>query len=65
MDERSVIAGDLGPGAFRVCPACRAWFALSFVRTDHDRVVGDIRVFHCAKCGREHFYVGQLPKNAI
>jgi hypothetical protein len=53
------------PEPFWQCPHCLAPFALRFVRNESRIKKDDVRVFCCAKCGRETEYLARRPNHVL
>jgi hypothetical protein len=53
------------PGWLRICPHCLRWFALRLLMEKADPVLGRVRRFRCASCGRETVFAERLPPGAI
>jgi hypothetical protein len=66
MDRTSsILPNPPQPGILKQCPHCRRLFALREVRLESDSRVGEVRVYSCTACGREHKFVTRLPAHVI
>lgn len=60
-----ILASPLGPGLWRVCPACHKRFALRLQRKGDRQIVKQVTTYRCKACGHEVEFAKQHPPNAI
>ena len=63
--SRAIVDRLPGPGWFRICPTCRRWLALRFVRREAHPLVGGLRTYRCKSCAAEVTFAERRPRGAL
>jgi hypothetical protein len=61
----SILPEPMKPGLMRICPHCLRWFALTYVSTRLDGVLGSISVYRCKYCHRKIEFGERHPRDVI
>jgi hypothetical protein len=62
--DTPILPQPADPAPLWQCPHCLAVFVLRLVRIARPKV-GEMRVYHCGKCGKETEYLAGLPDHVV